>query len=289
MSAGSRSPARYSFRSLPFQLIYLSTRLPTYSSHAPMLDPSKIRAICFDVDGTLADTDDHVVAKLAALIDRVPGVSGRRAELVARQVVMGAETPTNFLYGLLDRVGLDDDVQRLRDRLAEIRRLRRPADTRNPAAADEVPHEMMAGVREMLGALAPHFPMCCISTGRVGRIERFLAHYEVDAHFTAVVGAETTPRMKPYADPLLYAAEKMGVPPEACVMIGDTTVDVRTGRAAGAQTVGVLCGFGTERELVAAGAGHIVTTTSDVLALLRPEADPLQRSAAPSDGAPPAA
>ena len=32
-------------------------------------------------------------------------------------------------------------------------------------------------------------------------------------------------------------------------MIGDTTVDIRAGRSAGAQTVGVLCGFGEENEL----------------------------------------
>ena len=38
----------------------------------------------------------------------------------------------------------------------------------------------------------------------------------------------------------------MGVAPRDCLMIGDTTIDIRTGRAAGAQTVGVLCGFGTE-------------------------------------------
>ena len=249
-----------------------------------MLDLSRIRAVCFDVDGTLADTDDHLVTRLAAVIDKLPMVSGRRAELVARQVVMGAETPTNFLYGLMDRTGLDDEFQRVRDRLSQMRRLRNPAESRNPEATDEVPHEMVAGVKEMIGKLAARFPLSAISTGRVPRIERFLEHYGVREHFVAVVGSETTPRMKPYADPLLFAAEKMGVPPEACVMIGDTTVDIRTGLAAKAQTVGVLCGFGTERELRAAGAHTILATTSDTLGLLLPEEDPLNRSAAPSEG-----
>ena len=43
------------------------------------LDLSRIRALCFDVDGTIADTDDHLVACLAALMDALPLVSGRAA------------------------------------------------------------------------------------------------------------------------------------------------------------------------------------------------------------------
>lgn len=60
-----------------------------------MLDLSRVRALCFDVDGTLADTDDHLVAQLAAVLDRVLLVSCRRAERMARQVVMASETPVN--------------------------------------------------------------------------------------------------------------------------------------------------------------------------------------------------
>ncbi|HZY18442.1 MAG TPA: HAD family hydrolase [Ramlibacter sp.] len=243
---------------------------------------ARIRALCFDIDGTLADTDDHIVARLAAALDAVPGVSGRRAERLARQTVMAAETPVHAAYALLDQLGLDVPLARLRERLKAIRqRGIDPAHTRNPAAADEVPHEMVAGVQEMLGILARRFPMCTISTGSAPRVERFLAHYGVREHFTEVIGAQTTRRMKPHPEPLLFAAAAMGVAPQECLMIGDTTIDVRTGVAAGAQTVGVLCGFGTQGELQRAGAGLILRTTSDLLAVLQPADDPLGRSASP--------
>jgi HAD superfamily hydrolase (TIGR01549 family) len=254
------------------------------------LDLTRIRALCFDVDGTIADTDDHLVAQLAAMLDAVPLVSGRRAERTARQVVMGAETPVHAAYALLDRLGLDAPVSRLRSRLRNARvRGADPANTRNLEAIDEVPHDMMAGVQEMLVALAEHYPMCTISTGTAERVDRFLQHYGVREHFTAVVGAQTTRRMKPHPEPLIYAAKAMGVQPEACLMIGDTTIDIRTGVAAGAQTVGVLCGFGTERELRAHGAGLILRTTSDLLALLRPSEDDLGKTASPDPGAAPTA
>lgn len=246
------------------------------------LDLSRIRALCFDVDGTIADTDDHLVAQIAAVLDAVPLVSGRRAERLARQAVMGAETPVNAAYSLLDRLGLDVPVTRLRARLRTARaRGADPAHTRNLEAVDEVPHDMMAGVQEMLIALAALYPMSTISTGSAPRVERFLKHYGVREHFAAVVGAQTTRRMKPHPDPLLYAARAMGVDPAACLMIGDTTVDIRTGVAAGAQTVGVLCGFGTEDELRRAGADLILLTTSDLLAVLRPSEDALGKTASP--------
>jgi phosphoglycolate phosphatase len=246
------------------------------------LDLSRVRGLCFDVDGTIADTDDHLVAQLAAVIDKVPLVSGRRAELLARQTVMAAEGPVNSAYGLLDRLGLDVPISRLRQRVRTVRsRGADPARTRNLEAADQVPHDMMAGVKEMLEALASLYPMSTISTGSAPRVERFLDHYGVRELFAAVVGSETTTRMKPHAEPLLYAARAMGVEPSACLMIGDTTVDMRTGAAAGAQTVGVLCGFGTEEELLREGASMILRTTSDLLAVLHPAEDPLGKTASP--------
>jgi len=248
------------------------------------LDLTRIRALCFDVDGTIADTDDHLVAQLAALLDRMPLVSGRRAERLARQIVMGAETPVHGAYALLDRWDLDVPVSRLRARLKAAKaRGVDPGPTRNIEASDEVPHDMMAGVKEMLKALSKHYPMCAITTGGAPRVERFLEHYGVRDIFTAVVGAQTTKRMKPHPEPLFYAADAMKVTPEECLMIGDTTIDIRTGRSAGAQTVGVLCGFGTEDELRRTGAGLILSTTSDLLGVLMPAEDPLGKTASPEE------
>ena len=245
------------------------------------LDLSRVRALCFDVDGTISDTDDHIVARLAQALAAVPLVSGRRAEKLARQTVMAAETPVHAAYALLDQLHLDVPVSRLRERLKAIRKSGAdPGHTRNPEAADEVPHEMVAGVQEMIVKLAAHYPMCTISTGGAPRVERFLIHYGVREHFKAVIGAQTTRRMKPHPEPLLFAAKEMGVDPSDCLMIGDTTIDIRTGVAAGAQTVGVLCGFGTEDELVRAGAGLILRTTSDLLGVLQPAEDELHDTTA---------
>ena len=60
----------------------------------------------------------------------------------------------------------------------------------------------------------------------------------------------------------------MGVSPENCLMIGDTTVDILAGKRAGAQTVGVLSGFGEEKELIEKGADLIIDSVADLPKIL---------------------
>ena len=62
----------------------------------------------------------------------------------------------------------------------------------------------------------------------------------------AVVTREDVRHMKPHPMPVQAAAQELGVPAEQCIMVGDTVVDVRAGKAAGALAVGVRSGFGQD-------------------------------------------
>ena len=250
------------------------------------LDLDRIDALVFDIDGTLADTDDHLVEQIARVLDAVPFVSGRRATRVARQIVMGAESPVNAAYEALDTLGLDRHLARVKGAVKDL--VERARDQgqrqteRSAGSADEVLHDMVPDVEQMLHALAKRYPLSAMSTGGEARIRAFLEHHGVLDSFVAVAGAQTTPRMKPHPDPLLYCAEAMGVAPERCLVVGDTTVDMRTAAAGGAQAVGVLCGFGTEDELRREGAALILATTSDLLGVLAPTEDTVEASADPA-------
>src|SRR5690606_39549094 len=61
---------------------------------------------------------------------------------------------------------------------------------------------------------------------------------------------------------------QLGVPVEACVMVGDTTVDILAAKRAGAQAIGVLSGFGEEAELRAAGADLILPSVAELPGVL---------------------
>jgi phosphoglycolate phosphatase len=59
-------------------------------------------------------------------------------------------------------------------------------------------------------------------------------------------------------------AEQLGIDPSACLVVGDTTLDIRAGKAAGAQTVAVLSGFGKGAELRAAGADLVLPSAAEL-------------------------
>ena len=95
----------------------------------------------------------------------------------------------------------------------------------------------------------------------------FLDQFQFASCFSAVATSQTCRYTKPFPDPVLWTARQLGIAPEHCLMVGDTPVDVRAGRSAGTQTVGVLCGFGTQDELRRAGADEIIPSTADLAAL----------------------
>lgn len=220
------------------------------------LDLARVQALCFDVDGTLSDTDDAMVARLARWLARLRFLFPRQEpQRLARRLIMASETPANFLVSLPDRLGLDDELYALADWLARF--------SKQPKRFFLVP-----GVREMLVALAPRYPMAIVSARDERTTRQFLDQFDLTPFFRCIATATTCRHTKPYPDPILWAAAQMGVPPTSCLMIGDTTVDIRAGKAAGAQTVGVLCGFGERAELERDGADCILETTADLLSLL---------------------
>jgi beta-phosphoglucomutase-like phosphatase (HAD superfamily) len=224
------------------------------SGAANPLDSGRVKVLCFDVDGTLSDTDDVYAAKAERFF---PRFIFRRPDRVARRFVMWAEAPGNGLLGLLDRLGLDGLLAR-----ALARRDRgRPAKDHG--------YRMVAGVEEMLRALKGRYPLAVVSARDEAGTLRFLRHFGLEGYFDLIVTGQTVKHTKPWPDPILHAARRLGVEPGQCLMVGDTTVDMRAGRSAGAQTVGVLCGFGTEAELRRAGAQAILGSTAELVGLLR--------------------
>lgn len=67
--------------------------------------------------------------------------------------------------------------------------------------------------------------------------------------FDFVIGSDSGYGAKPAAAPLLALAEKMGVSPDACAMVGDSTHDLHAGQAAGMQRVAVLTGLASQDDL----------------------------------------
>ncbi|MBC7877476.1 MAG: HAD family hydrolase [Anaerolineales bacterium] len=217
------------------------------------LDLTRIKALCFDVDGTLSDTDDLYAQKVSGFF---PSFLFKDRDLTARRFVMWAEAPGNALLGFADRFGIDDEMIAIIHWLS--RYLRRSSKK----------FMLIPGVDDMLKQLHGRYPMAVVSARDERTTLDFLEQFDLVKYFDVIVTGLSAAYTKPYPDPVLLAAKLMKVSPENCLMIGDTTVDIRAGKSAGTQTVGVLCGFGEEAELNQMGANMILKDTPKLLEIL---------------------
>jgi|SRR5688572_7421699 len=217
------------------------------------LDIPRIKALCFDVDGTLSDTDDLYAHKISGILPRFLFPD---PEHTARRIIMWIESPGNALLGFADTIGIDDEMVAFIDWLYHHRT--------NPLKK----FMLVPGVDRTLMNLKGRYPMAVVSARDEKSTMRFLNQFDLVKYFNIVVTGLSAPYTKPYPHPILFAAQNMGVRPEECLMIGDTTVDMRAGKSAGAQTIGVLCGFGEEEELRKLGADFILKSTTDLADIL---------------------
>lgn len=79
-----------------------------------------------------------------------------------------------------------------------------------------------------------------------------------DGAFDVIRGAREDVPLKPDPTTAIEVASDLGLGPELVVFIGDTPIDVKTGRNAGMRTVGVTWGFRRAHELMDAGADHVI-------------------------------
>lgn len=215
-----------------------------------------VAGVLFDLDGTLADTDDTLIAGLAARLGRWRRLFPvQDPKPFLRRLVVMAEGPVNGLITQLDRLGLADEAFRLGRGFARLLGQRQ---------AEEM--TLIPGVDTLLRQLKPSYRLALVTTRDREAVAYFLQMNGLDGLFDAVITCDDVRRLKPHPEPVLLAAQRLGLAPQECLMVGDTAVDIQAGGAAGARTVGVLCGFGQERDL--ADADLVLPTTADLGAVL---------------------
>ncbi|VAW30831.1 hypothetical protein MNBD_CHLOROFLEXI01-1235 [hydrothermal vent metagenome] len=221
----------------------------------PTIPFPEIQAILFDLDGTMLDTDDQAVAKVAGWLRPFLGT---RAPKLARWLLMKVESPANALITFADILHLDEPLK-----WAISWQQKRGKE---PFVGD---FQLIPGVLEMLQQLPRHYRLGIVTTRSRHQIDGFLAQFpDIAPLFEVSCGSQDTRRLKPHPSPIQEAGRRLNLPTSACLMIGDTSVDMHAARRAGAWRIGVLCGFGQEAELRRAGAQAILASTADLADLL---------------------
>ncbi len=201
-----------------------------------------MKAVLFDLDGTILDTRDMILNSFR----------------YAYTTVIGEDTlpPDEKLLALVG-IPLAEQMELLApgrgEELCKAYRV-------NNALVHKTMLRGFEGTEEALESLLQKGLRLAIITSKMhesalqGLTDEGLADY-----FEFLLGADDTPEHKPKPGPLLMAAERMGFAPEDCAYVGDSPYDMQAARSAGMFAAGVLWGgMFTEEELLNSGAQIIV-------------------------------
>jgi phosphoglycolate phosphatase len=204
-----------------------------------------MKAILFDLDGTLLDT-------LADLAD------------AANRVLDRAGLPTHAHSAYRHFIGDGSRMLITRAIPEDHRTPERIEDYLTRFKADYSQHWKTAthpypGIPTLLRYLCLRgIPQAVVTNKPQAFAESCVHHFFPETPFRMIWGQKEGAPLKPNPQPALEAAKHLRVPPQECLMLGDSDVDMKTARSAGMLPVGAAWGFRSTDELANAGAAHIV-------------------------------
>ncbi len=213
---------------------------------------SPIRAVLFDLDGTLLDSYTLIAESFRHACRAVLGREISDAEIVAD---WGAPLRVRF--------------QRVRG--AAPSRVKTLMDAY--LAYYDAQHDRLAtlfpGVLEMLEALKRRgCHMGLVTSKRRYTTRLAVQAFALGRFFDAVVSEQDVPAAKPAPDPVLKALRDLDAQPHEALMVGDAVFDIQAARAAGVASVAALWGSREIEAVRAAGPDYEVASPNDVAALI---------------------
>ena len=216
-----------------------------------------IQAVLFDLDGTLANT----LVSIASFANEALADCGLPAiETDAYRYLVGNGRDT-LIRRMLHTLGQPEDGE-LFDRVGTAYDAAYAAEPlRLVTAYPHIP-QLLEGLKDR------GIPCAVLSNKPDDMTHAVVGGLFARDTFAVVRGQRDGVPKKPAPDAVFSILNTLGVEPAHCLYVGDTKVDMQTGKNAGAVTAGVLWGFRDEDELRANGADHIVGDPLELLKLV---------------------
>ena len=216
-----------------------------------------IQAVLFDLDGTLANT----LVSIASFANEALADCGLPAiETDAYRYLVGNGRDT-LIRRMLHTLGQPEDG----DLFGRVGAAYDAAYAAEPLRlVTAYPH-----IPQLLEGLKDRGIPCAVLSNKPDDMTHAVVGGLFARDTVAVVrGQRDGVPKKPAPDAVFSILNTLGVEPAHCLYVGDTKVDMQTGKNAGAVTAGVLWGFRDEDELRVNGADHIVGDPLELLKLV---------------------
>jgi len=214
-----------------------------------------VDVIVFDLDGTLIDSKIDIANALNWTLEKL-GYAHLPIETIEGFVGAGV---LPFIQQTLETAGRPENEQVMVS-MFERRYLNHLLDHTR----------LFESVEETVNQLSGRYKLGIVSNKPERYAKKIVHELGLEPVFDgAVYGGDTIPVKKPDPQALLEIAEKYGSPASRLLMVGDSAVDIKTGRNAGAYTVGVTYGFRPIEELADAGPDALIDRFSQLVDLLR--------------------
>ena len=199
----------------------------------------KMPTLLFDLDGTLTDARPGIVACIRHAVEGL-GRPCPGDDLLATFIGPPLRGTLATLLETTDRETIEAAMALYRERFG---------------ATGMFENRVYDGVPEMLVEVRRRAPALFVATSKpTVYAEQIVRHFDLDGHFAGVYGAELDATLDDKATLLAHLLAREQIARGAAIMVGDRAADVRAAHANGLLAIGVLWGYGSERELQEAGA-----------------------------------
>jgi phosphoglycolate phosphatase len=210
--------------------------VPTFPDHA-------LDAIFFDLDGTLTDPKPGITGSIQYALQKLGLPVPSQDELTW---CIGPPLRASFVTMLGAETHADLAVSYYRERFADVGLFE---------------NSLYPDIEYTLAALKQSHGRLFVATSKPHVFAvRIIEHFGLTGYFEQVFGSELDGTRVNKGDLLAYALAQTAVDGRRALMIGDRSHDIIGAKNNGMAAIGVLYGYGTERELIEAGASHICAT-----------------------------
>lgn len=215
--------------------------------------PPSIKAVIFDVDGLMIDSEPVWFEAYEELLQQyhIP----HDTELFADSSGRGLK---DFLTGFKDKYQIEKSVEDLLDeyRAMFYKRFLEPQNL-----------QILEGVEEVVKACYEKGFQLAIATGGHTResMQTMLVSFNFLKYFPLIISSDETHKGKPDPEVFLITATRLGRKPEECLVFEDSERGVLAGKAAGMYVIGVNKDEKLYNELKEAGADHVFRSLAEIV------------------------